>query len=122
MFHQEQFHCGEGDSLIAISEGVASKKDFSFGAIVGGGGGAVGIGAWQSTPQGKVIAGAFMDAFNQMVQATRGYAAQRTGPNGLGTGGALLLVARRRRKPPYDHSDSPQVSATTCAKGDGNVC
>jgi len=80
---------GRSGVQVAISEGVASKKDFSFGAIVGGGGGAVGMGAWQSTPQGKVIAGAFMDAFNQMVQATRGYAAQRTGPNGLGTGGAL---------------------------------
>ena len=82
---------GRSGVQVAISEGVASKKDYSFGAIAGGSGGAAGIGAWQSTPQGKVIGGAFMDAFNQMVSASRNYAAQRTGPNGLGTGGALAV-------------------------------
>jgi peptidoglycan hydrolase-like protein with peptidoglycan-binding domain len=53
------------------------------------------MGAWQNTPQGKVIAGAFMDAFNQMTIAARNYSAQRTGPNGLGTGGALAVDGAR---------------------------
>lgn len=79
---------GRSGVQIAISEGVASKRDFSWGAIAGGGGGAVGIGAWQNTPEGKIIAGAFMDSFNQMVSAARNYQAQSTG-GALGTGGAL---------------------------------
>jgi hypothetical protein len=81
---------GRSGVQVAIAEGVASKKDFSFGAIGGGSGGGLGVGAWQSTPHGKVIAGAFMDSFNQLVQATRSYSAQRT-QNALGTGGALTV-------------------------------
>lgn len=90
---------GRSGVQVAISEGVASKKDFSFGAIAGGSGGVVGMGAWQNTPQGKVIAGAFMDAFNQMTIAARNYSAQRTGPNGLGTGGALGVDGARTSAP-----------------------
>lgn len=79
---------GRSGVQIAISEGVASKRDFSWGAIAGGSGGAIGLGAWQNTPEGKIIAGAFMDSFNQMVSAARNYQAQSTGGS-LGTGGAL---------------------------------
>ncbi len=90
---------GRSGVQVAFSEGVASKKDFSFGGLGVGGGAAVGMGAWQNTPQGKVIAGAFMDAFNQMTVAARGYSAQRTGPNGLGTGGALAVDGARTAAP-----------------------
>jgi len=90
---------GRSGVQVAVSEGVASKKDFSFGAIGGGGGAAVGLGAWQNTPQGKIIAGAFMDAFNQMVKAARSYTAQATGPRGLGTGGALAVDGASKSPP-----------------------
>lgn len=90
---------GRSGVQVAISEGVASKQDFSFGALGGGGGGVVGMGAWQNTPQGKVIAGAFMDAFNQMVLAARNYQAQQAGPQGLGSGGALAVEGARVAPP-----------------------
>ena len=104
---------GRSGVQVAISEGVASKKDFSFGAIVGGGGGAVGMGAWQNTPQGKVIAGAFMDAFNQMVVAARGYSVQTTGPNGLGTGGALAVAGSRTSAAPASAVPVPVAAPMT---------
>lgn len=53
---------------VAASEGSASKTDWGgFGALFGGGG-AAGLGGYVNTPQGKVIAAAFMDAYNQMVR------------------------------------------------------
>ena len=74
---------------VAASEGSASKTDLNlFGGLVGRGGGA-GLGGYTNTPQGKVIAAAFMDAFNQMVVSLRGYQAQRVQGQGLGGGGRL---------------------------------
>lgn len=75
---------------VAISEGNASNKDFAFFGALGGAGAAGGAGGYQKTPQGKVIAGAFLDSYNQMVRALRNYRAQSSGnATGLGTGGAL---------------------------------
>jgi hypothetical protein len=74
---------------VAASEGSASKTDLNlFGGLVGRNGGA-GLGGYTNTPQGKVIAAAFMDAFNQMVVSLRGYQAQRVEGQGLGGGGRL---------------------------------
>jgi hypothetical protein len=75
---------------VAASEGSASKMDFGvFGGLIGGGAGA-GLGGYTNTPEGKVIAAAFTDAYNQMVKAVKNYRAQEaTGPHGLGTGGSL---------------------------------
>ncbi len=73
---------------IAASEGSASKTDFGgFGALFGGGG-AGALGAYTNTPQGKVIAAAFMDAYNGMVVSLRQYRAQEV-KGGLGKGGQL---------------------------------
>jgi hypothetical protein len=47
------------------------------------------VGGYTRTPQGKVIAAAFMDAFNQMVRSLRNYKAQTVRGQGLGGGGRL---------------------------------
>ena len=76
---------------VAASEGSASKMDFGgFGALFGGGLGA-GLGGYQNTPQGKVITAAFMDSYNNMVQALRNYKAQTVRGQGLGGGGRLSV-------------------------------
>ena len=74
---------------VAASEGSASKTDFgAFGSVFGGYGGG-GLGGYTNTAQGKVIAAAFMDAFNQMVVSLRNYKAQTVQGQGLGGGGRL---------------------------------
>jgi curli biogenesis system outer membrane secretion channel CsgG len=74
---------------VAAAEGSASKTDFAGFAGLGGHSGAGGIGGYTRTPQGKVIAAAFMDAFNQMVRSLRNYKAQTVRGQGLGGGGRL---------------------------------
>lgn len=74
---------------VAASEGSASKTDFgAVGSLFGGSGGG-GLGGYSNTAEGKVIAAAFMDAFNQMVRALRNYKAQSVQGQGLGGGGRL---------------------------------
>lgn len=74
---------------IAASEGSASKTDWGgFGSIFGSSAGGS-VGGYTNTPQGKVIAAAFMDAFNQMVVSLRNYKAQTVSGQGLGGGGRL---------------------------------
>ena len=74
---------------VSASEGSASKTDFgAIGGLLGGGGGG-GLGGYTNTAEGKVIAAAFMDAFNQMVKSLRNYKAQTVSGQGLGGGGRL---------------------------------
>lgn len=73
---------------LAASEGAASKTDFGGWGSVYGRAGAGGLGGYTKTPEGKVIAGAFADAYNQMVQSVKNYKAQEV-QGGLGTGGRL---------------------------------
>ena len=74
---------------VSASEGSASKTDFgAFGGLFGGAAGG-GVGGYSNTPQGKVIAAAFMDAYNQMVKSLRNYKAQSVSGQGLGGGGRL---------------------------------
>jgi len=74
---------------ISVSEGSASKTDWGgLGALFGSSLGGT-LGAYNRTPQGKVIAAAFMDAYNQMVIALRHYQAQYVQGQGLGGGGRL---------------------------------
>ncbi len=75
---------------VAISQGSAKNTDFGFGGILGGHGAAGAAGAYSKTPQGKVIAAAFLDSYNQMVKSVREYAPQRV-KGGLGTGGTLAV-------------------------------
>lgn len=74
---------------VAASEGSASKTDFGGMAALFGSHGGGGVGGYQNTPQGKVIAAAFMDAYNQMVRSLRNYRAQSVQGQGLGGGGRL---------------------------------
>ena len=73
---------------LAAAEGSSSKTDFGAWGGVFGGGGAAGMGGYTNTPEGKVIAGAFADAYNNLVKAAKNYKAQEA-KGGLGTGGRL---------------------------------
>ena len=76
---------------VGIAEGSAKNTDFGFGGLLGGLGGGAALGGYTNTPQGKVIAGAFMDSYNQLVRSLRNYTAQSMGDRGLGTGGKLAV-------------------------------
>ena len=73
---------------LAAAQGSSSKTDFgAWGGVFAGGGAAAG-GGYTNTPEGKVIASAFADAYNNLVKAARSYKAQEV-KGGLGTGGRL---------------------------------
>jgi len=57
---------------VAAASGSSSKADFGIGGIVGGGGAIGGLGAYENTAEGKVVAVAFLDAFYQVVKSVRG--------------------------------------------------
>ncbi len=97
---------------VAASEGSASKTDFgAMGQLLGGSGGAR-LGGYSNTAEGKVIAAAFMDAFNQMVRSLRNYKAQTVRGQGLGGGGRLGVDGAA---PPS------QTSASRAAGGAGGA-
>jgi curli biogenesis system outer membrane secretion channel CsgG len=73
---------------ISAAEGYAKNTDFGLAGSLFGLGGAGGASAFTNTPEGKVIAAAFIDSYNKMVVALRNYKAQ-TVKGGLGTGGRL---------------------------------
>ncbi len=76
---------------VSASEGSASKSDFAgLGKLIGNSAGGS-LGGYQNTPEGKVIAAAFMDAYNQMVVSLRNYKAQSVQGQGLGGGGRLTV-------------------------------
>ncbi len=76
---------------VSVAEGSASNTDFALGGLLAGGVAGGGLGGYTNTPQGKVIAGAFMDAFNKLVIAIRNYNPQSMGDRGMGTGGRLTV-------------------------------
>ncbi|MBP1475677.1 peptidoglycan-binding protein [Frateuria sp. MAH-13] len=73
---------------VAVAQGSASKNDFGFGGLGIGGSAGAAMGGYSRTPQGRLIASAFMDSYNEMVRAVRNYAPQKVA-GGLGTGGSL---------------------------------
>jgi curli biogenesis system outer membrane secretion channel CsgG len=73
---------------IAAAEGYSKNWDFGLGGALFSGLGAGGGSAYTNTPEGKLVAAAFVDAYNKMVVALRSYQAQ-TVKGGLGTGGRL---------------------------------
>lgn len=73
---------------LAAAEGAAATTDFNAWGNVFGSHGGGGLGGYTNTPEGKVIAGAFADAYNRLVVAVRNYKAQEV-KGGLGTGGTL---------------------------------
>ena len=76
---------------VAVAQGSAKNIDFGVAGLFDHfGSGGASLGAYSQTPQGKVIAAAFLDAYNQMVKSVREYAPQRVA-GGLGTGGNLSV-------------------------------
>lgn len=76
---------------LAAAEGSASKMDIGgFGSLFGSRGGG-GLGGYTNTPQGKLIAAAFMDSYNGIVRSVRNYKAQEV-KGGLGKGGRLRVA------------------------------
>lgn len=73
---------------LAAAEGSASKTDFGAWSGALGGLGAVGGGGYTNTAEGKLLTGAFADAYNQLVRSVRSYKAQEV-RGGLGTGGRM---------------------------------
>ena len=76
---------------VGAAEGSAQNYDFALGGFLGGLGGAGAAGGFTNTPEGKIIAGAFMDSYNQLIEAMRTYKAQSMGDRGMGTGGRLAV-------------------------------
>ena len=75
---------------VAAAEGSASNVDWGgFGRLVGSRAGGS-LSAYSNTPQGKVVAAAFMDSYNQMVRSLRNYRAQQV-EGGLGRGGRIRV-------------------------------
>jgi curli biogenesis system outer membrane secretion channel CsgG len=57
---------------VAAAEGSARKADLRLGAVLFGGGAAGGLGGYQNTNEGKVLAASLMDNYNNIVRAVRG--------------------------------------------------
>jgi hypothetical protein len=79
---------------LAAAEGNSSKTDFGAWGRVFGGGGSGTMSGYTKTPEGKLIASSFADAYNNLVKAARNYKAQEV-RGGLGTGGRLGVQGGR---------------------------
>ena len=75
---------------LAVAQGQARKTDFGGGIAGWGGSGYGALGGYTNTPEGKVLAAAFADAYNNLVRALRNYRAQEV-EGGLGKGGKLRV-------------------------------
>jgi curli biogenesis system outer membrane secretion channel CsgG len=79
---------------LAATEGNSTKTDFGlWGGVFTSTGGQT-MGGYTNTPEGKVIASSFADAYNAMVHAAKNYKAQEV-KGGLGTGGRLGVQGGR---------------------------
>jgi len=79
---------------VAVAEGSADSMDIGglMGLFESGTGIGAGAHAYSKTPEGKLIAAAMTDAFNNLVRAVKHYKPQKaTGPHGMGTGGKLKV-------------------------------
>jgi curli biogenesis system outer membrane secretion channel CsgG len=93
---------------VGASQGSASKTDFGgMGSLFGSSAGAS-LGGYQNTPQGQVIAAAFMDAYNQMVRVVRNYRAQSVQGQGLGGGGRLGVDGGATPSQTYTPQNAPR--------------
>ncbi|WP_240096078.1 CsgG/HfaB family protein [Thermomonas flagellata] len=75
---------------IGVAQGNATKTDFNLGAAGWGGSGFGALGGYTNTPEGKALAAAFADAYNNLVRAMRDYRPQEV-QGGLGKGGKLKV-------------------------------
>ncbi len=56
---------------LAAAQGASEKADLGVGGLVDGLGGLAAMGAYGNTAQGKVVAAAFLDAYNNMIGTIR---------------------------------------------------
>ncbi len=75
---------------LAVAQGQARRTDFGGGIAGWGGSGYGALGGYTNTPEGKVLAAAFADAYNNLVRALRNYEAQEV-EGGMGKGGKLKV-------------------------------
>ena len=75
---------------IGVAQGNATKTDFGIGIGAGGGGGFGALGGYSNTPEGKALAAAFANAYNNLVIAMRDYRPQEV-KGGLGKGGKIKV-------------------------------
>ena len=75
---------------IGVAQGNATKTDFGLGISGGGSGGFGALGGYTNTPEGKALAAAFANAYNNLVRAMRDYTPQQV-QGGLGKGGRLKV-------------------------------
>lgn len=81
-------------STVQVATAEGSAKGMDLGAISGLFGSSAGgvLGAYTKTPEGKVIVGAMLDSYNNMIKAVRNYTPQAaSGAAGHGTGGKLQV-------------------------------
>lgn len=85
-------------SGVQVLAAEGSAKGSSIGGLLGLGGSKVGgaLGSYAKTPEAKVIVAAMLDAFNNVIQASKNYTAQQT-KGGLGTGGGLQVSGQSSR-------------------------
>lgn len=79
---------------LAAAEGNSSKTDFGAWGRVFGGSGSGAMSGYTNTPEGKVIASSFADAYNALVRNVKNYKAQEV-KGGLGAGGRLGVQGGR---------------------------
>lgn len=75
---------------IGVAQGNATKTDFGLGIGGGGSSGFGALGGYSNTPEGKALAAAFANAYNNLVIAMRDYTPQQV-QGGLGKGGKLKV-------------------------------
>ena len=73
---------------LAAAEGYSKNTSYGIRGFGVGGGGALAGSAYTTTDEGKLVSGAFFDAYNKLVVALRNYKAQSV-EGGLGEGGGL---------------------------------
>lgn len=56
---------------VAAAQGSAKKTDWSLGGLLLGVGGGGALGAYENTPEGKVVAASFLDNWNNIVRSVR---------------------------------------------------
>ncbi len=56
---------------LAVAQGASEKADMGVGGFAAGAGGLAAMGAYGNTAEGKVVAAAFLDAYNNMVGTIR---------------------------------------------------
>jgi len=77
---------------VAVAEGSSQGMDLGLMTGLFGSSGSGVLGAYTKTPQGKVVVGAMMDSYNNLVRAVRNYTPQAaSGLGGHGTGGKLKV-------------------------------